>query len=125
MDFQAEPVHMEAPAGNDFAGTAQMMELPASDGPTQDNCKGIEVVEVEEFGGYDLDFVSTPPDTLICLVCFCVAKSPRQHESCGRIFCDSCLERHQRELNICPNCREEDPHYFKDTRGDEFKGRGT
>ena len=76
-------------------------------------------------GGYDLDFVSPPPDPLLCLICQAVAKAPQQHVTCGRLFCKTCLEKYQRRRNsnkrrrnsnVCPNCRESNPQYFPDSK---------
>ena len=73
---------------------------------------------VAQVGGYDLEFVSVPSDYLTCLICQCVARSPWQHQACGRLFCVSCLNEHTlRVSNTCPNCRG-NPQYFEDTKSE-------
>ena len=61
-------------------------------------------------------FISEPDDALKCLICLEVADDPKQHEKCGRLFCEKCLDRHG-YIKPCPNCRAEQPQYFVDTRG--------
>ena len=65
--------------------------------------------------GYECNFVSEPDDALKCLICLAVARDPWQHGECGRLFCKNCLNGllHQ---TPCPNCRTEQPTYFKDNR---------
>ena len=63
---------------------------------------------------YQFNFKKEPDDSLRCLICLEVAIDPVQH-MCGRLFCKECIE--QCGDNPCPNCREEDPQYFPDTRG--------
>ena len=72
----------------------------------------------KEEGGYDLEFVTKPPDSLLCLICLSVARSPWQHVTCGRLFCKSCLDEYRAKQfqNTCPNCREENPQYCLDNR---------
>ena len=65
--------------------------------------------------GYDCNFVSEPDDALKCLICLAVARDPRQHGECGRLFCEKCLNEHGK-WEPCPNCRVEQPQYLKDTR---------
>ena len=55
--------------------------------------------------GYDLDFVDTVPDALICLICTCAAKEAHQVTCCGRVFCKGCLGK--LVTNSCPQCRKE------------------
>jgi hypothetical protein len=62
-------------------------------------------------------FTTQPPDALKCLICISdVAQDPWQHDKCGKLFCNLCLERYGKH-QACPNCREEIPGYFEDTRG--------
>ena len=51
---------------------------------------------------------------LQCVICLDVAEDPRQHETCGRLLCKECLEKHGDKP--CPNCRREHPQYFEDNR---------
>ena len=63
---------------------------------------------------YDYKFI-TEPDDLKCLICMSVAKDPRQHGKCGRLFCKECIDKYG-EGNPCPNCRMKKPQYFEDAR---------
>ena len=63
----------------------------------------------------DLKFLTEPDDGLKCLICLGVAREPLQHEACGKLFCKECLEKHGRH-KPCPNCRQEDSHYYEDKR---------
>ena len=60
-------------------------------------------------------FVSEPEDDLLCLVCLEVAEEPWQHADCGRLLCKKCLDTLGKD-KPCPNCREEEPQYFNDSR---------
>ena len=73
-----------------------------------------------EAGGYDLEFVSNPPDALMCLICLLVARSPWQHGACGKLFCKSCLDKHKSKSrnSTCPSCRRENPQYFEDNKSE-------
>ena len=68
-------------------------------------------------GGYDYQFVDEPSDDLKCLICLCVARDPQQHGDggCGKIFCTSCIDKHKRTNDKCPNCRKV-MNTFKDER---------
>ncbi len=59
-----------------------------------------------EFGGYDLQFMSEPPDALMCLICTLVAKDPQQMDCCGRVYCTLCLSEHKKHSDKCPQCRK-------------------
>jgi len=45
-----------------------------------------------ESGGYDVEFVSNPPDDVTCCVCLYVLKEPMQAKECGHRFCRSCSD---------------------------------
>ena len=62
---------------------------------------------------YKYQFVSEPDDELMCPICFEVAEEPWQHGECGRLFCEKCLDKLGKD-KPCPNCRGEQPQYFKD-----------
>ena len=68
-------------------------------------------------GGYDCEFVETPPDKLMCQICLSVAHTPHQMPCCGRVYCKACLDTHKRLSNTCPNCRST-RQSFPDTRGE-------
>jgi len=61
----------------------------------------------------DYKFVTEPSDGLKCLICLEVAKDPVQHETCGRLYCEECIERYGKD-QPCPNCRTTGTHYFVD-----------
>ena len=59
-------------------------------------------------GGYDYEFVSNPPDELICSVCLSVLRDPNLTSCCGSHFCQPCISRIKNERNPCPLCQEHD-----------------
>ena len=65
---------------------------------------------------HKFSYASEPDDSLKCLICMEVAEEPWQHDKCGRLFCDKCLDRHGK-FKPCPNCRADQPQYFVDNRG--------
>ena len=68
-------------------------------------------------GGYDYTFVETPPDRLMCQICQAVARAPHQVTCCGRVYCETCLDKYRRRSSNCPNCRKRGQD-FPDTRGE-------
>ena len=64
-------------------------------------------------------YLSEPPESLKCVICLEVAKDPWQHNKCGRLFCDECLEEHGKGED-CPVCRRKikspESQYFKDVK---------
>lgn len=72
-----------------------------------------------KLAGYDYEFVETPPNDLICLICTFVAKDPQQLTCCGKIFCQVCLEEQKKRSTVtnkhrCPQCREDNAASFAD-----------
>ena len=65
--------------------------------------------------GHDNSFIAVPPEDLTCLLCTLVARNPRQSTcKCGRIYCQTCVEKLQASYsNRCPTCRET-LHTFED-----------
>ncbi len=59
-----------------------------------------------EVGGYDNNFVDTPPDELTCLICHSVARDPQQISCCAKLYCRMCLDEVKRQSNKCPTCRQ-------------------
>ena len=60
-------------------------------------------------------FISEQPDDcLLCAICLELASQPNQCEDCGKLFCSECIEKNGRKP--CPNCRTDNPKYFKDVR---------
>lgn len=60
-------------------------------------------------------FVSEPDRNLVCVICLEIAEKPWQHNSCGRLLCEKCLDQLGRN-KPCPYCREIEPQYFLDAR---------
>ena len=60
---------------------------------------------VQNSKGYEHQFVDPPPDDLVCLICFSVARDPQQVNCCGKVLCRTCLEEHEEYSNLCPQCR--------------------
>ena len=67
-------------------------------------------------GGYVCEFVETPPDDLMCLICTFAAKDPHQLTCCGKICCQVCLEENKKSsmTNKCPQCRGDEVNSFAD-----------
>jgi len=64
---------------------------------------------------FEHDYVNSPPDDLICLICTFVARDPRQVDCCGKIYCQDCLEKLGKR-KPCPNCRDTEWESFKDKK---------
>jgi len=58
-------------------------------------------------GGYENQFVNTPPDTLVCKICIHPCRDPYLSGCCGHNFCKSCLDNAMRSDATCPLCRTE------------------
>ena len=67
--------------------------------------------------GYDCNFLSEPDDALRCLICLAVARDPRQHEECGKLFCSECIEKYGTD-KPCPNCNKTGRQFYKDQRSE-------
>lgn len=62
-------------------------------------------------GGYEYEFVTTPPDWLVCNICHYPSREPYLSGCCGHTFCKSCLEAANKATAItdaCPMCRAEE-----------------
>ena len=64
----------------------------------------------------EYNFIGELSDKVKCLICLQVAEDPKQHETCGKIFCRECIEKNKDKP--CPSCRAESSNYFTDTRGE-------
>jgi len=66
--------------------------------------------EVKEHGGYDYQFVYSPPDRVFCAICQFPSRNPHLTVCCGHIFCKSCLDQvknqRSRSNNGCSMCRD-------------------
>ena len=61
----------------------------------------------EGWGGYSYEFVNTPPDRLVCKICYLPSRIPHLTECCGSIVCKSCLGRTTVKSVICTSCGRE------------------
>ena len=61
-------------------------------------------------GGYEYDFVDTPPDRLVCKICHLPCREAQQSECCGKIYCKCDIDRLKATVTqpACPMCRSED-----------------
>ena len=74
-----------------------------------------------EVGGYDCDFVESPPDELVCKICHFPARDPRQtNECCGQTFCAMCLGKYMDSKILdnkqCPYCKTVPFTFMRDAR---------
>ena len=47
----------------------------------------------DDEGGYDAEFVTAPPDDLVCIMCHLALREPVQIARCGHRFCSVCFEK--------------------------------
>ena len=70
------------------------------------------MVEVSSSGGFEYQFVISPPDIVVCKICHLPSRDPHLTMCCGHVFCKSCLDSMKKAKsivsNICPVCRSED-----------------
>ena len=62
----------------------------------------------ESCGGYDFQFVKSPPDIVMCVICHLPSRDPYLSECCGHIFCRTCLRQcntRQYTICCCPTCK--------------------
>ena len=59
-------------------------------------------------------FLHEPEDDLKCVICLSVAEDPLQHEECGKLFCNECIEKHGKD-KPCPHCKTEG-QFYKDKK---------
>ena len=74
-----------------------------------------------EVGGYDCDFVETPPDELVCKICHLPARDPQQtNVCCGQTFCATCLGKYMDSKILdnkqCPYCKTVPFTFMPDAR---------
>ena len=63
---------------------------------------------LNNYGGFDYDFVITPPDRLICKVCHLPSRDPYLSVCCGHVFCRTC----QDSADVCPVCNNYDKEFM-------------
>ena len=75
-------------------------------------------------GGYDYDFVDSPPDRLVCKICQSPCHQAQLTECCGHVFCKCCLNKFRSSTVLidvsqaCPMCREESFNAFAQREAD-------
>ena len=57
-------------------------------------------------GGYDYDFVDSPPESLQCPVCLFPFRDPTLLSCCGHKGCASCIGRIKAAGHPCPMCQQ-------------------
>lgn len=57
-------------------------------------------------GGYDLEFLDSPPDEYHCPICHLVMKDPQIVDCCGYKYCLGCIDRVSLASKPCPMCQE-------------------
>ena len=69
-------------------------------------------------GGYDCEFVETPPKVVQseCPVCLQIIQEPYQADCCGYAFCRECIKRIKMDSKCCPCCKAEQFNTFEDKR---------
>ena len=79
-------------------------------------------------GGYDHNFISSPPDRLVCSICQYPSQDPHLSVCCGQVFCKSCLDGVKRAIafnaNACPVCREKDFVTFPNKQTSRSRDQG-
>ena len=80
-----------------------------------------------EVGGYDCDFVETPPEDLICKICHFPARDPQQTNTCcGQSFCAMCLSKYMDSKILdnkqCPFCKTVPFTFVPDARTKRYVG---
>ena len=64
-------------------------------------------METTTQGGYDYEFVDTPPDRVICVICHLPSREPHMTECCGHVFCKSCLDKAKAtKYTSCSMCKD-------------------
>lgn len=80
-----------------MTGMAAKMKAIVREDPRQDRSR---------FGGYGYQFVKSPPDLVMCVICHLPSKDPYLSECCGHIFCRSCLHHCNTSTRACPMCKD-------------------
>ena len=61
------------------------------------------LLDLDDDGGYDFEYLAPPQDNLICKVCLHPSRNPHKTLCCGHVFCRSCVIKVQ--TRTCPVCR--------------------
>ena len=96
-----------------------MAEIPAvcQPIPVRPNVKSHE-----NRGGYDCDFVESPPEAFQteCPVCLQILKEPCLISCCGHKFCRVCIERVKKDDKPCPLCAKQDFAFMRELGLERF-----
>ena len=57
-------------------------------------------------GGYNNEFVHSPPDSLCCGVCTLPYREPHLLGCCGKKICESCIDYVRKSSKPCPYCNQ-------------------
>ena len=64
----------------------------------------------KDHGGYEYQFICSPPDRVFCVICQFPSRDPYLTVCCGHVLCKSCViqvkKRRSRAGNGCPMCRD-------------------
>ena len=74
------------------------------------------ITTLNNIGGYDYEFVDTPPDRVICKICYFPTRNPYLSECCGHLFCKSCVDNVKKAsviTNDYPVCRDKEFTTFR------------
>ena len=64
-------------------------------------------------GVLEYNYVSEPDADLQCPICLGLVKDPLQHEECGKLFCEECIEKYGK-YKRCPHCRTHGSKFYQD-----------
>ena len=59
-----------------------------------------------QLGGYDYDYVDSPPESLTCPVCLLPFRDPHMLDCCGAKYCEVCISRVKAAGQPCPLCKQ-------------------
>ena len=71
-------------------------------------------------GGYNYQYVESPPDQLVCNICQFPSRDPHLSVCCGQEFCKSCLDGSRKATNstACSVCQNEEFVTFPNKQAD-------
>ena len=72
--------------------------------------EAVKVPRSKQPGGYDCEFVETPPSVIQteCSICLQTLRTPKIISCCGHSLCALCIDRIAEDGKCCPLCNEED-----------------
>ena len=69
------------------------------------------VFGMDKRGGYNFEFLSTPPDRVVCSICHLPCRDPYITECCGHVMCKLCPGQ-STPPQACPICRSKNYKIF-------------